>query len=108
MSAAGFLLSAGGALAAGNDTDIVGNLGMFSSLASTIMSYSKWIAFLACSISLLFLLSMAGLGKVQKKLETSLNAKEGIKNWLIEIVLVVVAFIVLFNWVIPTINGFIP
>jgi hypothetical protein len=110
MSAAGVLLSAGNALAAGNSssTDVVGNLGIFSDLAGMLMNYSRWFAFLACTISLFFLLGMAGLGKVQKKLETSLNAKEGLKNWLIELVLVVVAFIILYQWAIPTINGFIP
>ena len=46
MSAAGVLLSAGNALAASNQssTDVVGNLGMFSTLAGTIMTYSKYIA----------------------------------------------------------------
>ena len=44
MSAAGVLLSAGNALAASNQssTDVAGNLGMFSTLAGTIMTYSKY------------------------------------------------------------------
>jgi hypothetical protein len=39
LSAAGVLLTAGNALAAGNtsQTDIVGNLGIFSTLASTVL-----------------------------------------------------------------------
>ena len=110
LSAAGVLLTAGNALAAGNtsQTDIVGNLGIFSTLASTIMNYSKWIAFLVCTISLLFLLSMSGFGKINKKIEAALHARDGLRDWLIEAVLVVVAFIILFNWIIPTINSFIP
>jgi hypothetical protein len=55
LSAAGILLSAGSALAAGNTTtttDIVGNLGFFSTLAGTIMKYSKYIAFFMAVISL--------------------------------------------------------
>jgi hypothetical protein len=81
LSAAGVLLTAGNALAAGNtsQTDIVGNLGIFSTLASTIMNYSKWIAFLACTISLLFLLSMSGFGKINKKIEAALHARDGLR-----------------------------
>ena len=57
MSAAGVLLSAGSALAAGSQssTDVVGNLGMFSTLAGTIMTYSKYVAFFMAIISLLAL-----------------------------------------------------
>ena len=62
LSAAGVLLSVGNALAAGNlsagnqsSTDVVGNLGMFSTLAGTIMTYSKYIAFFMAIISLLAL-----------------------------------------------------
>ena len=57
LSAAGVLLTAGNALAASNQssTDVVGNLGMFSTLAGTIMTYSKYIAFFMAIISLLAL-----------------------------------------------------
>lgn len=110
MSAAGVLLSAGSALAAGSQssTDVVGNLGMFSTLAGTIMTYSKYVAFFMAIISLLALWVTGMLAKVSQKVNEAINAKEGVKNWMIEAVLVIVAFIILFSWIIPTINGYVP
>ena len=110
LSAAGVLLTAGNALAAGNasSTDIVGNLGMFSTLAGTIMTYSKYIAFFMAIMSLFALWATGRLAEVGHKINRSINAKECIKNWMIEAVLVIVAFIILFSFVIPTINGYIP
>jgi|BarGraIncu00222A_1022003.scaffolds.fasta_scaffold52540_4 hypothetical protein len=110
LSAAGVLLTAGNALAAGNQssTDVVGNLGMFSTLAGTIMTYSKYIAFFMAIMSLFALWATGRLAEVGHKINGSINAKEGIKNWMIETVLVIVAFIILFSFVIPTINGYIP
>ena len=110
MSAAGVLLSAGSALAAGSQssTDVVGNLGMFSTLAGTIITYSKYVAFFMAIISLLALWVTGMLAKVSHKVNEAINAKEGVKNWMIEAVLVIVAFIILFSWIIPTINGYVP
>jgi heme/copper-type cytochrome/quinol oxidase subunit 2 len=110
MSAAGVLLSAGIVLAAGSQssTDVVGNLGMFSTLAGTIMTYSKYVAFFMAIISLLALWVTGMLAKVSHKVNEAINAKEGVKNWMIEAVLVIVAFIILFSWIIPTINGYVP
>lgn len=110
LSAAGVLLSAGNALAASNQssTDVVGNLGMFSTLAGTIMTYSKYIAFFMAIISLLALWVTGMLAKISHKVNEAINAKEGVKNWMIEAVLVIVAFIILFSWIIPTINGYVP
>jgi len=110
MSAAGVLLSAGSALAAGSQssTDVVGNLGMFSTLAGTIITYSKYVAFFMAIISLLALWVTGMLAKVSQKVNEAINAKEGVKNWMIEAVLVIVAFIILFSWIIPTINGYVP
>jgi len=110
LSAVGVVLSAGNALAAGNgsSTDVAGNMGMFSSLAGTILSYSKWIAIFMAIMSLFALWGTGRLADVGHKIGGALNAKEGIKNWLIESVLVIVALIFLFSFVIPTINGYIP
>ena len=110
LSAVGVLLSAGNAFAAGNQssTDVVGNLGMFSTLAGTIMTYSKYVAFFMAIISLLALWVTGMLAKVSHKVNEAINAKEGVKNWMIEAVLVIVAFIILFSWIIPTINGYVP
>lgn len=110
LSAAGVILTAGNALAAGNgsSTDVVGNLGMFSTLASTIMTYAKYIAFFMAIVSLLALWVTGMLAKISRKVQGAIDSKEGLKNWLIEGVLVVVAFIVLFSFVIPTINGYVP
>jgi heme/copper-type cytochrome/quinol oxidase subunit 2 len=110
LSAAGVLLSAGNVLAASNQssTDVVGNLGMFSTLAGTIMTYSKYVAFFMAIISLLALWVTGMLAKISHKVNESINAKEGVKNWMIEAVLVIVAFIILFSWIIPTINGYVP
>jgi hypothetical protein len=110
LSAAGVLLTVGNALAAGNtsSTDIVGNLGMFSTLAGTIMTYAKYIAFFMAIMSLFALWATGRLAEVGHRVGKAIDAKDGIKNWLIEAVLVIVAFIVLFSFVIPTINGYIP
>jgi TRAP-type mannitol/chloroaromatic compound transport system permease small subunit len=111
LSVAGLMLSAGNSLAAATNTtstDIVGNLGMFSTMASTIMTYSKYIAFLMAVISLLALWVSGMLAKVSHKVSEYIDSKEGLKNWLIEAVLVIAAFIVLFSWVIPTINSYVP
>lgn len=112
LSFAGILLSAGNTLAdatnATSSTDIVGNLGFFSTLAGTIMTYSKYIAFFMAVISLLALWVSGMLAKVSHKVEVAINAQEGLKKWLIEAVLVIVAFIILFSFVIPTINSYVP
>src|SRR5665811_686780 len=86
LSAAGVLLTAGNALAAGNQssTDAVGNLGMFSTLAGTIMTYSKYVAFFMVIIGLLALWVTGMLAKVSHKVNEAINAKEGVKNWMIE------------------------
>ena len=102
LSAAGVLLTVGSALAdptnATSSIDIVGNLGFFSTLAGTIMTYSKYIAFFMAVVSLLALWVSGMLAKVSHKVEHAINAQEGLKKWLIEAVLVIVAFIILFSW----------
>jgi len=107
----GVLLSAGNSLAAATNTsstDIVGNLGFFSTFAGTIIIYAKYIAFLIAVLSLFALWSSGQLAKFSRKVEGAVNAKEGVKLWLIEAVLVIVAFIVLFSFIIPTINTYVP
>lgn len=91
-----------------SSTDVVGNLGFFSTLAGTIMTYSKYIAFFMAIISLLALWVSGMLAKLSHKVEHAINAQEGLKKWLVEAVLVIVAFIVLFSWIIPTINNYVP
>lgn len=112
LTVAGLLLSAGNALAVeatnASSTDIVGNLGFFSTIAGTIIIYAKYIAFFIAILSLFALWSSGQIAKFSRKVEGAINAKEGVKVWLIEAVLVIVAFIVLFNWVIPTINSYVP
>ena len=110
-SLAGIILSAGNALAAATNsssTDIVGNLGFFSTIAGTIMTYSKYCAFFMAVISLLALWVSGMLAKVSHKVNDAINAQEGLKKWLVEAILVIVAFIILFSWVIPTINTYVP
>lgn len=112
LSAAGLLLSSSNALAAAatnaSSTDIVGNLGFFSTVAGTIITYAKYIAFFVDILSLFALWSSGQLAKFSRKVEGAINAREGVKNWLIEAVLVIMTFIVLFSWVIPTINSYVP
>jgi F0F1-type ATP synthase assembly protein I len=111
LSAAGLLLSAGNALASATNTsstDIVGNLGFFSTIAGTIIIYAKYIAFFIAILSLFALWSSGQLAKFSRKVEGAVNAKEGVKVWLIEAVLVIVAFIVLFSFIIPIINTYVP
>lgn len=113
--AAGSLLFAGTAFAADltnttntTSTDIVGNLGFFSTLAGTIILYSKYIAFFIAVISLLALWSTGMLAKISRKVEQHINAQDSLKKWLIEGVLVIVAFIILFSFIIPTIDSYVP
>jgi hypothetical protein len=111
LSVGGLLLSASNALAAATNsssTDIVGNLGFFSTFAGTIIIYAKYIAFFIAIISLFALWSSGQLAKFSRKVEGAINAKEGVKVWLIEAILVIVAFIVLFSFIIPTINSYVP
>lgn len=115
LSAAGVLLTVGSALAADpmtavntTSTDIVGNLGFFSTLAGMIMTYSKYIAFFVAVLSLLGLWVSGMLAKMSKRISEAINAHDGIKDWLKEAVLVIVAFIILFSFVIPTINSMVP
>jgi len=111
LSAAGLVLSVRNALAEATNTsstDIVGNLGMFSTIAGTIMTYAKYAAFFIAVISLLALWGSGMLGKLNHKVHETIDAKEGLKKWLLEAVLVIMAFIILFSWVIPTINSYIP
>jgi hypothetical protein len=111
LSAARLMLSAGNALASATNTsstDIVGNLGFFSTFAGTIIIYAKYIAFFIAILSLFALWSSGQLAKFSHKVEGAINAKEGVKVWLIEAVLVIMAFIVLFSFIIPTINTYVP
>ena len=111
LTAAGLMLSARNTLAAATNTsstDIVGNLGMFSTIAGTIIIYAKYIAFLIAVLSLFALWSGGQLAKLSHKVEGAINAQEGLKKWLIEGVMVIVAFIILFSWIIPTINSYVP
>jgi hypothetical protein len=64
---------------------------MFSTLAGTIMTYSKYVAFFMAIISLLALWVTCMLAKISKKVQGALDSKEGVKNWMIEAVLVIVA-----------------
>jgi hypothetical protein len=48
------------------------------------------------------------LAKLSHKIESAIDAQEGLKKWLVEAVLVIVAFIILFSWIIPTINSYVP
>jgi hypothetical protein len=111
LSVGGLLLSVGNALAAAStatSTDIVGNLGMFSTMASTIMTYSKYIAFFMAVVSLLALWVTGMFAKFNHKIHAAIDSHEGLKKWLVEAVLVIMAFIVLFSWIIPTINSYVP
>jgi hypothetical protein len=103
-----FINNAAAAATNAISTDIVGNLGFFSELAGTIMTYSKYIAFFMAIISLLALWVSGMLAKLSHKIESAIDAQEGLKKWLVEAVLVIVAFIILFSWIIPTINSYVP
>jgi hypothetical protein len=103
-----FINNAAAAATNASSTDIVGNLGFFSELAGTIMTYSKYIAFFMAIISLLALWVSGMLAKLSHKIESAIDAQEGLKKWLVEAVLVIVAFIILFSWIIPTINSYVP
>ena len=88
-------------------TDIVSRLGIFSGIAGPIMYYSKEIAIFIAVLSLLSLWVSGMLAKLSRKVDGAINAKEGMKNWLVELLLVLICFIILFNWAIPQIDSFI-
>jgi len=69
---------------------------------------SKYVAFFMAIISLFALWVSGMLAKVSHKVEGAINVQEGLKKWLTEAVLVIIAFIVLFSWIIPTINSYVP
>jgi hypothetical protein len=111
LSAGGLMLSVGNALAEATNTtstDIVGNLGMFSTVAGTIMTYAKYLAFFIAIISILALWCSGRLARFSHKINEAIDAKEGLKDWLAEGVLAILAFIILFNFIIPTINYYVP
>jgi hypothetical protein len=114
MSAAGVLLSAGNALAAGSnitaaDTgDIVNNLGLFAGLGKFILEYAIHIcifAMVACTI----VISCKGLyARTNKKVTQAIEERENLKGLLVDSVIVMLVLIVLFNVVVPYISAFVP
>jgi hypothetical protein len=118
MSAAGFLLSAGNALAAGNLTadnltasntgDIVNNLGLFAGLGQFILEYAIHIVvffMVACTI----VIYGKGLyARTNKKVTEAIEERENLKGLLIDSVIVMLVLIVLFNVVVPYISAFVP
>lgn len=106
-------LSAGNALAeATNGTasanEVLNGLGAFGTLAGTILTYSKWGTIFIVMVCLLALYASGQYAKVAHKVDEALKAREGLKNMLIDSVLVVFGFILLFSVVVPLINTYIP
>lgn len=111
LCAGGLILSAGNALAAGNGTasanEIITGLGAFGTFASVILTYVKWGSIFVAIIAFLILYATGQLSKVAQKAQRALDAREGMKNFLIDSVLLIFGFIMLFSVVIPLINSFI-
>jgi heme/copper-type cytochrome/quinol oxidase subunit 2 len=63
------------------------------------------VAFFIAVISLLARLVSGMLAKIHHKVDNAINAQERLNKLLLEGVLVIIAFIILFSWIIPTINS---
>jgi hypothetical protein len=110
-SIAGLALLTSNVLAAGNGTasanEIIAGLGAFGTFASVILTYVKWGSIFVAIIAFLVLYATGQLSKVAHKAENVLNAREGMKAFLVDSVLLIFGFILLFSVVIPLINSFI-
>lgn len=115
LSAVSIVLMAGSAMAAAPITstnttseDIVSNLGFFSDLAAFVLQYAKYGAFLIAILCLLGLLAATSISKFHKKVEQHVDTRKSLTDFLIDGILFVVCMIVLFSFIIPQVNQFIP
>jgi hypothetical protein len=117
MSAAGVLLSAGNALAAGDLTtgnltaadtgDIVNNLGLFSGLGKFILEYAIHICVFFMVICTVVIYGKGLYARSNKKVTEAIDERENLKGLLIDSVIVMLVLIVLFNVVVPYISSFV-
>jgi len=117
MSAAGVLLSAGNALAAGDLTtgnltaadtgDIVNNLGLFSGLGKFILEYAIHICVFFMVICTVVIYGKGLYARSNKKVTEAIDERENLKGLLIDSVIVMLVLIVLFNVVVPHISSFV-
>jgi hypothetical protein len=113
LNAAGLMLTARNALADSQLTpsspgDVIKNMGFLAPIAAFILNYSKWIAIFIAVISLVYIFVTGKLAQMNHKVGASIDAKEGLKRWVVELVFFIAALILLFSWAIPTINSLIP
>lgn len=118
MSAAGVLLSAGNALAAGDLTtgnltaadtgDIVNNLGLFSGLGKFILEYAIHIVVFFMVICTVVIYGKGLYARSNKKVTEAIEERDNLKGLLIDSVIVMLVLIVLFNVVVPYISSFVP
>jgi high-affinity Fe2+/Pb2+ permease len=104
-SFAGILLTASSVLADTNVTsassDHIFGLGP---ILSQIYNNVWLLAGILAGMSLLFIWSMSHLDTLKRKVSNSVHNRENIQNWFIDCVLVVLGFIFLNQWVIPTLK----
>jgi ABC-type multidrug transport system permease subunit len=118
LSAAGVLLSAGNALAAGDlstgnltaaDTgDIVNNLGLFSGLGKFVLEYAVHICVFFMVVCTIMIYGKGLYARSNKKVTEALEERENLKGLLVDSVIVMLVLIVLFNVVVPYISAFVP
>jgi hypothetical protein len=118
LSAAGFLLSAGNALAAGDSTtgnltaadtgDIVNNLGLFSGLGQFILEYAIHICVFFMVVCTVVIYGKGLYARSNKQVTEALTERENLKGLLIDSVIVMLVLIVLFDVVVPYISSFVP
>ena len=108
LSAVGLMLSAGNALAEASNVKLTSNLQPLGDLGNQIMSLSKWAAVTIAVLSLLWLWASGNYARLKTKMHEAIGSQEHIKSWMIESVLVVLALIILYDFVIPYVNSFIP
>jgi len=105
-SFAGILLTAGSALAEG-DNNVTSNLGPASGVAGDLMFYLKWGSIFVAIATVLILWIRHNLAAHSKKVGDVLQIRDDMKQWFIMGLAVIVSFIFLFQYIIPQLDKFI-
>ena len=105
---AGIILTVNSALAETNVTTVAasGTESLFGlgPILSQIYNNVWLLAGILAGLALLFIWITGHLDTLKHKVGNSVQNREGIKNWFIDCVLVVLGFIFLNKWVIPTLK----
>ncbi|MGB9928822.1 MAG: hypothetical protein ACPK85_10495 [Methanosarcina sp.] len=100
------LFTANVALGADNSS-VTENLGPASGIAGDVMTFVKWGAVFVAIISILFLWMSGNVARMRERINDVLNARENMKGWFVECIIVIVGLIFLYEYIIPKINGMV-